>query len=103
MGTESAARRLGATASGKPEEPVVAGLRRLSERFGFTPMEAIVALALAEGLTYKEIARRYRISFHTVHTHVKALHEKARVSSNGRLLALIYAGGATKDETKSIE
>jgi DNA-binding CsgD family transcriptional regulator len=90
------------TASSKSDELVVAGLRRLSERFGFTPMETIVALALAEGLTYKEIGRRYRISFHTVHTHVKALHEKAGVTSNGRLVALIYAGGPARDETKSI-
>jgi DNA-binding CsgD family transcriptional regulator len=103
VGTESAARRLGATASTKPGELVVAGLKRLSERFGFTPMETIVALALAEGLTYKEIARRYRISFHTVHTHVKALHEKAGVTSNGRRRALIYSGGSANDETKSTE
>jgi DNA-binding CsgD family transcriptional regulator len=65
-------------------------------RFGFTPMEKVVALALANGLAYKEIARHYGISFHTVHSHVKAIHEKAGVTSNGRLLALIYAGGPAK-------
>jgi len=68
----------------------------LVERFGLTRMESVVALALAEGLAYKEIARCYGISFHTVHSHVKAIHEKAGVTSNGRLLALIYAGGPAK-------
>jgi DNA-binding CsgD family transcriptional regulator len=44
---------------------------------------------LAEGLSYAEVAERIGVSYHTVHTHVKAIHEKAKVKSNGRLLALI--------------
>jgi DNA-binding CsgD family transcriptional regulator len=60
------------------------------ERFGFTRMESVVARALADGLTYKEIAKRFNVSYHTVHSHVKAIHEKAGVGNNGRLLALIY-------------
>ncbi len=59
-------------------------------RFHFTRMESVVAAALADGLTYKEIARRFRVSYHTVHTHVKAIHEKTGVGNNGRLLALMY-------------
>jgi DNA-binding CsgD family transcriptional regulator len=61
----------------------------LRRRFSFTRSEANIALLLAEGLAYAEIAERLEISYHTVHTHVKAIHRKARVSSNGRLLALI--------------
>ena len=57
---------------------------------GFTRTETVVAAALTEGLTYKEIARRFGVSYHTVHSHVKAIHEKAGVGNNGRLLALIY-------------
>ena len=62
---------------------------QLRERIGLTRMETVVACALAEGLSYKEIANRCCISYHTVHSHVKAIHQKARVPSNVRLLALI--------------
>jgi DNA-binding CsgD family transcriptional regulator len=62
----------------------------LRRRFSFTRSEANIALLLAEGLSYTEVAERLGVSYHTVHTHVKAVHAKARVSSNGRLLALIH-------------
>jgi DNA-binding CsgD family transcriptional regulator len=52
-------------------------------------MEAVVARALTDGLTYREIAEGFRLSYHTVHSHVKAIHQKTGVSSNVRLLALI--------------
>jgi DNA-binding CsgD family transcriptional regulator len=65
----------------------------LRERFALSRMEAIVACALAEGLTYEEIADRCCISYHTVHSHVNAIHQKVGVSSNARLLALIRKEG----------
>ncbi|HEY6931245.1 MAG TPA: helix-turn-helix transcriptional regulator [Thermoanaerobaculia bacterium] len=61
----------------------------LRQRFGLTRMECIVACALADGLTYAEIADRCSVSYHTIHSHVKAIHAKANVKSNSRLLALI--------------
>jgi len=61
----------------------------LRARFGLSRMEAVVACALADGLTYQEIADRCGISYHTIHSHVKAIHVKARVSTNSRLQALI--------------
>jgi DNA-binding CsgD family transcriptional regulator len=61
----------------------------LRERFELTRMEAVVACAIADGLTYGEIAERLAVSYHTVHSHVKAIHAKARVKTNGRLLALV--------------
>ncbi len=61
----------------------------LRRRFSLTPSEARIALLLAEGLSYAEVADRLGVSYHTVHTHVKAIHEKVNVKSNGRLLALI--------------
>jgi len=64
-------------------------ITELRRRFSFTPSETTVALLIAEGLTYAEIAERLGVSYHTVHTHVKAIHTKARVSSNGRLQALL--------------
>jgi DNA-binding CsgD family transcriptional regulator len=65
----------------------------LRERFGLSRMEAVVACALADGLTYEEIADRCCISYHTVHSHVNAIHQKVGVSSNTRLLALIRKEG----------
>ena len=65
----------------------------LRERFGLSRMESIVACALADGLTYEEIADRCCISYHTVHSHVNAIHQKVGVSSNARLLALIRKEG----------
>ena len=61
----------------------------LRERFRLTRMEAAVTSALAEGLTYDEIAQLFCISYHTVHSHIKAIHLKAQVSSTARLLAKI--------------
>ena len=54
-----------------------------------TPAEARVAAGLTEGLSYKEIAERLGLSYHTVHTHVKAIHAKTGVGTTGRLLALL--------------
>lgn len=65
----------------------------LRERFGLSRMEAVVACGLADGLTYDEIADRCCISYHTVHSHVNAIHQKVGVSSNTRLLALIRKEG----------
>jgi DNA-binding CsgD family transcriptional regulator len=65
----------------------------LRGRFGLSRMEAVVACALVDGLTYDEIADRCCISYHTVHSHVSSIHRKAGVSSNARLLALIRKEG----------
>ena len=62
---------------------------RLNLRLGLTPMEGRVAESLRDGLTYAEIAERFGISYHTVHTHIKAIHRKASVRSNARLVALM--------------
>lgn len=65
----------------------------LRGRFGLTNMEAVVACALADGLTYQEVAKRCSVSYHTVHTHVKAIHVKAHVSSNVRGGTLEHSKG----------
>ncbi len=62
---------------------------RLRSRFGFTKTEAEVAVALVEGCSYDEIAKKLGVSYHTVHTHVKAVHTKAEVGTTGKLIALI--------------
>lgn len=63
--------------------------RTVRERFQLTRMEGAVTAALAEGMTYDEIAELFCISYHTVHSHIKAIHLKAKVSSTARLLAKI--------------
>jgi DNA-binding CsgD family transcriptional regulator len=62
---------------------------RLRSRFGLTAAEARVALGISEGLSYAEIGSRLSISTHTVHTHVKQIHQKLGVHSNGRAAAII--------------
>jgi DNA-binding CsgD family transcriptional regulator len=64
-------------------------MERLRARFGFTKTETEVAIALVEGLSYAEIAEKLGVSYHTVHTHIKAIHTKAGVSTTGRFTALI--------------
>jgi DNA-binding CsgD family transcriptional regulator len=65
--------------------------KRLRARFGLTPGEIRVAVVLADGLSYAEIAERLGISPHTVHTHIKEIHQKLGVHTNGRAAALIRA------------
>ena len=62
---------------------------RLRTRFGFTNAEAEVATALVDGLSYADIAEKLGVSYHTVHSHVKAIHHKAGVSTTARLWVLI--------------
>lgn len=61
------------------------------ERFGLTATQTKIALSLAEGFSYAEIAERHGISPQTVHTHVKAIHERTGLTSSRRLAALIHA------------
>lgn len=68
-----------------PNEPEsTAQLRR---RWGLTQRQALVALSLLQGKTYREIAHELQISVHTVNTHVKAVLSKAGVTSRARLMA----------------
>lgn len=62
---------------------------KLRSRFGLTAAESRVALAVSEGLSYAEIATLLSVSIHTVHTHVKEIHQKLGVHSNGRAAAII--------------
>ena len=64
----------------------------LQSRFGLTPAESAVAVALIDGLTYREIAEEFDVSFHTVHSQVRAIYQKAGVRS-ARQFAAIACGG----------
>ena len=56
----------------------------LSER------ETQVLTLLAEGLSYKMVADRLGLSFHTVSTHTKNIYEKLHVASLGEAIAFYY-------------
>jgi DNA-binding NarL/FixJ family response regulator len=56
----------------------------LSER------EKEVLILLADGLSYKMVADRLGLSFHTVNTHTKNIYEKLHVASLGEAIAYYY-------------
>ena len=42
---------------------------------------------LVEGLSYKEMATRLNLSFHTVHTHIRNIYEKMHVTGKGEAIS----------------
>jgi DNA-binding NarL/FixJ family response regulator len=54
-----------------------------------SPREWAIAASLAEGLSYRDIAEKFNISFHTVASHVKSIVAKTGLKSSRRLAALI--------------
>jgi DNA-binding CsgD family transcriptional regulator len=63
----------------------------LLESYELTPRETDIALLLCRGLSTKEIAAELLISTHTVRDHVKAVYDKADVSSRGELVATLFS------------
>ncbi|WP_334141434.1 helix-turn-helix transcriptional regulator [Rhabdothermincola sp.] len=63
----------------------------LLESYALTQRETEIVLALARGLSTKEIGAELCISAHTVRDHLKAIYEKADVSSRGELIASLYS------------
>lgn len=55
-----------------------------------TERETEVLTLLAEGLSYKMVADRLGLSFHTVSTHAKNIYEKLHVASVGEAIAYYY-------------
>ncbi len=55
-----------------------------------TERETQVLTLLAEGLSYKMIADKLGLSFHTVNTHAKNIYEKLHVASLGEAIAYYY-------------
>jgi DNA-binding CsgD family transcriptional regulator len=61
---------------------------RLPSKWGLTARETEVALAVADGLSYKEVAFKLGISFHTVNAHIDSLHRKTGLST-AHLIAVL--------------
>ena len=55
-----------------------------------TGRETEVLTLLADGLSYKMVADRLGLSFHTVSTHTKNIYEKLHVASLGEAIAYYY-------------
>jgi DNA-binding NarL/FixJ family response regulator len=57
-----------------------------AEYIQLTEREKEVLKALVDGLSYKMIADRVGLSFHTIHTHVKNIYEKLHVNGKGEAI-----------------
>ena len=77
--------------------PPMPSVELLRERIGLTPMEARIALLLAEGLDLKDIARDQSISVHTVRSHLRAIYSKTGANSQARLVSLVLLEGREID------
>jgi len=68
-----------------------AAREELLRRFHLTETEAAVAECLLRGTTYESGARQLGMSVNTLHSHVKAIHRKAGVSTSLEFVARFYA------------
>jgi two-component system NarL family response regulator len=57
-----------------------------NEHYILSQREKDVVKCIEEGLTYKEISRKLKISSHTVHTHIKNIYEKLQAKDRGEAL-----------------
>jgi DNA-binding NarL/FixJ family response regulator len=55
-----------------------------------SPREREVLALLAEGLSYKMVADRLKLSFNTVNTHIRRIYDKLHLSSMGEAIAWYY-------------
>ena len=58
-----------------------------AEYIRITEKEKEVLKLLVDGLSYKMIADRTALSFHTIHSHIKNIYEKLHVNSKGEAVA----------------
>ncbi len=57
-----------------------------NEQYILSQREKDVVRCIEEGLTYKEISEKLKISSHTVHTHIKNIYEKLQAKDRGEAL-----------------
>ncbi|UVO55430.1 helix-turn-helix transcriptional regulator [Sphingomonas sp. SUN039] len=74
-----------------PEAPTLAPAGSVVERYGLTPSELRVALALFEGKTPGAIAASQGVSLATVRTHLRRLYEKTDTSGQAALVRTVGA------------
>lgn len=59
---------------------------RFSEFIQLTDREKEILKLLVDGLSYKMIADRVNLSFHTIHSHLRNIYEKLHVNSKGEAI-----------------
>jgi DNA-binding CsgD family transcriptional regulator len=64
---------------------------QLIQLFGLTRTQARVALAFAEGASYKEVAHRLGSSEETIRSHIKEIYPKMRVNRKSDLVRLVLS------------
>lgn len=64
---------------------------RMIALYALTGTQAKVALAFSSGGTYKQVARRLRVSEETVRSHVKEIYPKMRVNRQADLVRLVLS------------
>lgn len=81
----------GAPMSPKIARKVIQGLKgeTVNEQYLLSRREREIVREIEKGLSYKEIADRFHISHHTVHSHIKKIYEK--LQAKDREGALIMA------------
>jgi DNA-binding NarL/FixJ family response regulator len=66
-------------------DPANADLEKLS------PREREVLLLLVQGFLYKEIGHYLKVSYATVHTHIRHIYKKLGVNSRAKAVAIFHA------------
>jgi DNA-binding CsgD family transcriptional regulator/PAS domain-containing protein len=64
----------------------------LSEAYGLTPAEALVAIAIANGMSVEDISRAHKTSSHTVRSQLRSIYEKLNVSRQAELVIVLLSG-----------
>ncbi|ROS01162.1 DNA-binding CsgD family transcriptional regulator [Sinobacterium caligoides] len=72
-----------------PESESPASIDVVTQLFGFTPTEARLALALANGLSVDEASEKLSVSRNTTRTHLRSVFSKAGVTRQSLLIRLI--------------
>jgi DNA-binding NarL/FixJ family response regulator len=58
----------------------------VEDQYILSQRERDIVKCIEQGLTYKEISQRLKISSHTVHTHIKNIYEKLQAKDRGEAL-----------------
>jgi len=74
-----------------PSELQLPSADRLVDLFGLTQAQAKVAREFSSGGSYKDVARRLRISVETVRSHIKEIYPKTRVKRQADMVRLILS------------
>lgn len=67
---------------------------QLQQQLGLTPAESRIALALAQGMTYRDAATQGQVTEETLRTHAKNIYTKTGVNQKAELTRLVVSLGS---------